>query len=699
MQVSLHNTVKTYNLTAGKSLPEWLSERRKNKRASAGQENRVELLHDLEFPHCARCIFRCANGTHLFAAGDYPYRLKCFDVNDLSMKFSFNADMNILSGVCLSPDYRKFALRGEGRQITIHHTSAIVDRVRVPHLQRSLVYNQFQAELLSSGVSPEVYRISLETGGFVESYQTKSASGVNHVEVFGRHGPVSGVVLTAGCDGAIEAWDSRVGTVVARVQVAGSGSSSGVDEQCEVRHIATEESGGLLFTCGLESGEVLLYDVRLQKPLLVKDHMNSLPIVKTYFFNGKSTATGEASFVLSADTRSLKVWNKHDGSNFTTIDAPADITDFTLFKGQHNMVAPYECDDSGVVAICCDVPRVQVHFIPQLGRAPRWASFLEVMTEELEEKEATTVYDDFTFISKDEMNALGIAAEDLAGGKVRPVMHGAFIENGLYRELRAVVDPTAFNNYVASKAKERQLKRWSDRISRFHRTKEVDEDAEDVKVGGDSAARAKANSALATAKADPRFAHAFGHATGGAASSFALDRRNPEYAKLLQTIDERRAKASARRERYEAEMFSVVPDFDGDNCAAEYEDGSDRAVRGAVQRQASRNSVSAAAVEEVNEDEDARCHLRGVQSSGRAKRRTPQKQQAAINAKMSERSSAKPTKAVTASAGKRVTMFEVPSKNADIFLRNDKQMHATRKKSRAEKLTLGERLKLAASAR
>ncbi|KPI84016.1 hypothetical protein ABL78_6941 [Leptomonas seymouri] len=696
MQVSLHNTVKTYNLTAGKSLPEWLSERRKNKKAVAGQEGRVELLHDLEFPHCARCIFRCANGTHLFAAGDYPYRLKCFDVNDLSMKFSFNADMNILSGVCLSPDYRKFALRGEGRQITVHHTSAIVERVRVPHLQRSLAYNAFQAELLSSGVSPEIYRLNLETGAFAESYHTSSVEGVNHVEVFGRHGPTSGVVLTAGCDGAIEAWDSRAGTAVARVQVAGRGSSSGIDECCEVRHIATEESGGLLFTCGLESGEVLLYDVRLQKPLLVKDHMNSLPIVKTYFFQGKSTATGEASFIISADTRSLRVWHKRDGTNFTTIDAPADISDFMLFKRQHNMVAPYACDDSGVVAICCDAPRVQVQFIPQLGAAPRWASFLEVMTEELEEKEATTVYDDYTFIPKEEMDALGIAAEDLAGGKVRPVMHGAFIENSLYRELHAVVDPSAFNQYVAAKAKERQSKRWSDRISRFHRsTAEAQEEhaAESSATAAASAHAPAHPSALANAKADPRFARAFDPATGRAAASFALDRRNPEYAKLLQTIDERRAKAAARRERYESDMFAVVPDTDG------AEDDGDLQRQQQPKQDDWKGGVSSDTHLRRNpnpnedDDEDARHHLRGVQSSGKVKRRTPQQQ-----AKSSERDNGKSVGAPGGS-GRQVTMFEVSGKSGDVFLRNDKQVHATRKKSRVEKLTLGDRLKRAAAAR
>lgn len=652
MQVSLQNKITTYNLTAGKSLPEWLSERRRNKRAVAGQENRVELLHDLEFPHRAQCIFRCANGTHLFAAGDYPYRLKCFDVNNLSMKFSFNADMNIMSGVCLSPDYRKFALRGEGRQITVHHTSSIVDRLRVPHLQRCLGFNPFLAELLSSGTSPEIFRINLETGTFVESYKTGSVDGVNHVEVFGAGSPVGGLVLTAGCDGVVEAWDSRAGSAVARIAVAGAGGVSGVEGVCEVRHIATEERGGLLFSCGLESGEVLLYDVRLQKPLLVKNHMNSLPIVKTYFFNGKSTSTGEASFVLSADTRSLKVWNKSDGSNFTSIDAPADITDFTLLRSQHNMVAPFDCDDSGVVAICCDVPRVQVHFIPQLGAAPRWASFLDVMTEELEEKDSTTVYDDYTFIAKEEMDALGIAAEDLAGGKVRPVMHGAFIENGLYRELQAVVNPAAFNAYVSKMAKDRQQRRWSDRISRFNRNPEEDIAAEAVPSGS--------KTALASAKEDPRFAKAFDKSAAGQ-SSFALDRSNPEYAKLLRDIDERRAKATARRQRYEAEMFDVVPDVE--TTTEQHDDG-----RG----------------DNGDAEDDARHHLRGVQSSGKLKRGAPRTRESREAPKAA--ASAQPRKT-------QVTMFEVTKSHNDVFMRSDKQVHAVRRKARSEKLSLGERLK------
>eukprot|EP00796_Vickermania_ingenoplastis_P000333 gene334-186_t len=480
MQVSLHNKVKTFNLTAGKSLPEWLAERQKNKKNAS--ENRVELIHDLEFPHSARCIWRCPNGTHLFAAGDYPYRLKCFDVTELSMKYSFNADMNILSGVCLSSDYRKFALRGEGRQITVHHSAAIVDRVRVPHAQRCLA---------SIGRRlPEIHRINLETGAFAESYKTDSSEGVNHVEVF-QSGPVSGSRGVAG----------------GKVRVA--------DGATEVRHIAAEEDGGMLFACGTSAGEVLLFDIRLSKPLLVKNHMNGLPIVKSYFFQGRSTSTGAASFVLSADTRAVKVWNKTDGANFTSVEAPATITDFCVLRGQHNMVEPFRCDDSGVLAICCDTPRVQVHFIPQLGAAPRWATFLENLTEELEENDG------------EELDRLGLSASDMADGKIRPAMHGAFIENGLFRQLKAVVDPAGFNRYVAEASKQRKTDRWGDRISRF---KHVDKDGPAEKASG-----------LATARQDPRFAKAFDPST---APSFQLDRSNPD----------------ERRRRYDSSLFDVVPD-------------------------------------------------------------------------------------------------------------------------------------------
>ncbi len=37
----------------------------------------------------------------------------------------------------------------------------------------------------------------------------------------------------------------------------------------------------------------------------------------------------------------------------------------------------------------------QAYFVPSLGPAPRWCSFLEGLTEELEESATPTLYDDY----------------------------------------------------------------------------------------------------------------------------------------------------------------------------------------------------------------------------------------------------------------------------------------------------------------
>lgn len=38
---------------------------------------------------------------------------------------------------------------------------------------------------------------------------------------------------------------------------------------------------------------------------------------------------------------------------------------------------------------------LQAYFVPAMGSAPGWASFLEGLTEELEEDAAPTIYDDY----------------------------------------------------------------------------------------------------------------------------------------------------------------------------------------------------------------------------------------------------------------------------------------------------------------
>lgn len=131
---------------------------------------------------------------------------------------------------------------------------------------------------------------------------------------------------------------------------------------------------------------------------------------------------------MSADRHIARVWDSLTGKGFTSIQPPKEgINDVLLMK------------DSGLMMLACDDPKIQVirtgylsagcrgclplirasatplhsfccpllsllvqqqavlqaYFIPSLGPAPSWCSFLEGLTEELEETATPTVYDDY----------------------------------------------------------------------------------------------------------------------------------------------------------------------------------------------------------------------------------------------------------------------------------------------------------------
>uniref|UniRef100_A0A7S1MBJ9 NUC153 domain-containing protein n=1 Tax=Neobodo designis TaxID=312471 RepID=A0A7S1MBJ9_NEODS len=662
MQVALHNNVKSYNLTAGKSLPEWLAAKKKSKKTgglSAADEKRVELIHDFEFPDFARCVFRTANGSYLFAAGDYPPRLKCFDVNEMSLKFSFNADMPILGGVSLSPDFRKFALRGEGRMITVHNSGNIIDRLRVPHTQRCMEYNPYAAELLSGGTGHEIFRINLDQGRFMESFKTASDDGVNAVELFRGHG-----LVLAGCEnGTVEAFDPRQEKPAGTLTVEGVG---GVEAGSSIRALCTDRSG-LLFAAGSSTGQVALYDVRMNAPLLVKDHMTSLPIVKVAMYSGRQ---GEHTHVLSADTQALRIWDKTSGKNFTTIDAPATIHDFVVMRAQHNLAEPYECADSGVIALACDTPKLQVHFVPSLGAAPRWAGFLDALTEEMEESAATVVYDDYKFITKAEADTLGLSASEVSDGRVRPAMHGVYVENRLYRELQAVANPRAYNDMVDANRKAKRKELNADRITKFHRAEGGAGAAADGAAMASGAsvmtgatrglAKADPTSAMMRSltpqavellQRDPRFAAKLGM------DGFAVDKDHPEFTKLFAKVKDQQDKAAERRAKHDRAQFRVVHDLG---------DGADVGTSGAA--------------DAPGDADEARAFVRQTAAAAKAAAREARQERL----KSEKHGGGK-------SDGDGIQMMEA-SQSVSNLGATERQRHEARRVQRHKKLTLAERL-------
>lgn len=97
--------------------------------------------------------------------------------------------------------------------------------------------------------------------------------------------------------------------------------------------------------------------------------------------------------------------------------------------------------------------KMQTYYVPSLGPAPKWASFLDSLTEELEESNAEIVYDDYKFVTKQELADLGL--EHLVGTQMlRAYMHGYFMDVRLYKKAKSVANPFEFEEYRKKKIRE-----------------------------------------------------------------------------------------------------------------------------------------------------------------------------------------------------------------------------------------------------
>jgi ribosome biogenesis protein ENP2 len=107
--------------------------------------------------------------------------------------------------------------------------------------------------------------------------------------------------------------------------------------------------------------------------------------------------------------------------------------------------------------------QMNTYYIPQLGPAPRWCSFLENLTEELEDQTTRTAYEDYKFVDRNELATLGL--NHLVGTPaLKPYMHGYFLSLKLHDTARAIANPFAYAEHREKVLREKMDKLAESRI-------------------------------------------------------------------------------------------------------------------------------------------------------------------------------------------------------------------------------------------
>jgi len=385
--------------------------------------------------------------------------VKVFETAELGLKFTRRLDAEVVDFQFLSEDYRKMVFLQNDRTVEFHSQGGRHHRMRVPSYGRSLTFSSRSAELFIVGASPEIYRLDLEHGVFTEPLVSEceelDCCCVN---------PVLPLMAVGGSGGVVECWSLNEGKSIARLQVTQPSDS---DQNEDFVTAAQFSQDGMKLACGTSSGIVRIFDIRSRKPLSQRDHRNGFPIKSVQFISPSSicssrsnqSATGGA-MIASCDCNGAKIWAAETGAMIANIESTAPINGLCVYP------------DSGLIFLPCDQERVGVYFVPALGLAPRWCSFLDSLTEELEETTEPTVYDDYQFLTRPQLEGLGLA--HLVGTPtLKPYMHGFFIDARLYKKIKAVCEPFAAEEYRKKKVQEKLDGKRQMRIQIKHKIPKV----------------------------------------------------------------------------------------------------------------------------------------------------------------------------------------------------------------------------------
>lgn len=537
MLIQSSNNVKIYNLSAGKSLPEWLSDRKKRALQSKDLDirRRVELIQDFDMPGVSTSIKVSKDGKYIMATGIYKPRVRCYEVANLSMKFERCMDAEVIKFEMLSEDYSKVVFLQCDRFVEFHAQYGRYYRTRIPKFGRDLKYHFQSCNLYIVGTGPDVYRLNLEEGRFLNSFQTEATT-LNVCDM----NPFHQLFVCGSKEGKIEAWDPRARNRVGVLDCALHAVTPDTQVIGIPQVTAVKFRDALTMGVGTSTGQILLYDLRSNRPTRVKDHRYGLPIKTVDFHNLNH------DLVASMDSRIVRLWDRNTGEPYVSVEATSDLNDLCLVP------------NSGMMFMANEDKKMLTYYIPNLGPAPRWCSFLDSLTEELEEGETAAVYDDYKFLTVEELHDLGFS-HLIGTNLLRAYMHGYFIDMRLYRKAKSIVEPLSLTRYKQNKVKETIDQQRSSRVQ-LQKLPAVNRELalklmEDSKAVDDAEAVGKKSAAKLLMKSnilnDSRFKDLFVN------PNFQIDKSSEEFRLLnpavsrLDKIREKRIKKALVEDQFE----------------------------------------------------------------------------------------------------------------------------------------------------
>lgn len=281
------------------------------------------------------------------SSGTYKPQFHVHSTQELSLSFSRHTKSENTTFLMLSQDYTKSVHLQSDRSLEFHTPMGCHYEVRLPRFGRDLAYLKQSTEVLVPAVGlssdgsglGEVFRLDLERGQFLRPWQVDVGTDEDTVGLQGGvHVGAVNVATVAESTHGLCAFGTTVGSVEffdprSKNRVAVLGGQEG-----EITALDYSKDG-LSLALGTSTGQIRIFDLRNPRPLLVKEQGMGLPVKNLIHL---TTPTAERK-LLSADRRTIKIWDEQSGDLWTSIEPMVDLNFVT------------HCPDSGMILTANEV--------------------------------------------------------------------------------------------------------------------------------------------------------------------------------------------------------------------------------------------------------------------------------------------------------------------------------------------------------
>jgi ribosome biogenesis protein ENP2 len=294
---------------------------------------------DIGFPLFSKKIKETRDGKYLLATGTYPPQIRCFEVQkNFRLKFVRNGTHEVKDFKILSTNWEKLVFLREDKTLEFHTKQGSFYFLKLPSTAPDLSLDPKKGIIYVPTLYRDIYTVDTAAGRFSNTFKVSSVSRRTCSEIH----PSNNILGCGTNSGRTDFWDPR-----APSKPIGCLKNCSLKTEKKINPVSSlrfSENSNVSIFIGYASGDIVLYDLRRQGPVISKNLGNNLPItsIKNHF---------SSNIAITTDIHHVSLWNIKNGKEKAFI------------KSKHKINHVCKLRESGFLFLSVENPLITVKLI------------------------------------------------------------------------------------------------------------------------------------------------------------------------------------------------------------------------------------------------------------------------------------------------------------------------------------------------